>query len=121
LFDSFLLVTPTQEVDIQTNNCKNSNENECNNKNICALSVVSMLTEGSTKNGALRCRQSHKSLLGKSASAKKSKKERIKGMVQLLRNIISGEDYMDTAIVLNKTIRYVKSLQVKVNRLEANQ
>lgn len=121
LFDNSLLVTPTQEVDIQTKNCKNANENECNKKNICALSAVSMLTEGSTKNSALRCRQSHKSLSGKSASAKKSKKERIKGMVQLLRNIISGEDYMDTAVVLNKTIRYVKSLQVKVNRLEANQ
>ena len=42
-------------------------------------------------------------------------------MFQLLRNIISGEDYMDTAVVLNKTIRYVKYLQVKVNRLETNQ
>ena len=42
-------------------------------------------------------------------------------MVQLLRNIISGEYYMDTVVVLNNTIRYVKSLQVKVNRLEANQ
>lgn len=121
LFDDSLLVTLTQEVDIQTKNCKNTEENECNNKNIRALSAVSMLTEGSTKNSALRCRQSHKSLSGKSASAKKSKKERIKGMVQLLRNIISGDDYMDTAVVLNKTIRYVKSLQVKVNRLEANQ
>ena len=90
LFDSFLLVTSTQEVDIKTNNFKNANENECNYKNICALSVVSMLAKGSAKNSALRCRQSHKSLSGKSASAKKSKKERIKGMVQLLRNIISG-------------------------------
>ena len=53
-FGNSLLVTPTQEVDIQTKNCKNVNENECNNKNICALSVVSMLTEGSTKNSALR-------------------------------------------------------------------
>jgi len=121
LFDDSLLVTLTQEVDIQTKNCKNAKENECNNKNIRALSAVSMLTEGSTKNSALRCRHSHKSLSGKSTSAKKSKKERIKGMVQLLRNIISGDDYMDTAVVLNKTIRYVKSLQVKVNRLEANQ
>ena len=42
-------------------------------------------------------------------------------MVQLLRNIFSGEDYIDTVVVLNKTIIYVKSLQVKVNRLEANQ
>lgn len=121
LFDNSLLVTPTQELDIRTKNCKNAKENEGDNKNICALSAISMLTEGSTKNSALRCRQSHKSLSGKSASAKKSKKERIKGMVQLLRNMISGEDYMDTAVVLNKTIRYVKSLQVKVNRLEANQ
>lgn len=123
-FNDSLLVTSPQELgSIRTENCENVKENECDNKNICALSAVSMLTEaeGSTKNSALRCRQSHKSLSGKTASAKKSRKEKIKGMVQLLRTIISGEDYMDTAIVLNKTIRYVKSLQVKVNRLEANQ
>lgn len=120
-FNNSLLVTSPQELGIRTENCEK--ENERDNKNICALSAVSMLTEaeGSTKNSALRCRQSHKSLSGKSASAKKAKKERIKGMVQLLRTIISGEDYMDTAIVLNKTIRYVKSLEVKVNILEANQ
>ena len=80
-----------------------------------------MLAKGSTKNSALRCRESHKSLSGKSTSAKKSKKERIKGMVQLLRNIISGEYYMDIVVVLNNTIRYVKYLKVKVNILEANQ
>lgn len=51
--------------------------------------------------------------------AKRSRKEKIKHTFRLLRGIIPGGHDMDTAFVLDEAIQYVKSLQVKVQKLEA--
>ncbi|OAE21949.1 hypothetical protein AXG93_242s1320 [Marchantia polymorpha subsp. ruderalis] len=48
-----------------------------------------------------------------SGSARKSRRDKIKKTVKLLRNIIPGGDCMDTAIVLDEAIHYVKLLQLQ--------
>ncbi|KAI5076820.1 hypothetical protein GOP47_0008885 [Adiantum capillus-veneris] len=48
-----------------------------------------------------------------------SKRLKIKGNVQQLRNVIPGGNYLDTAGVLGRTIHYVKCLQSRLRGLEA--
>ncbi|GLJ12083.1 hypothetical protein SUGI_0183720 [Cryptomeria japonica] len=65
--------------------------------------------------------QTFKRLTSISASCKKSRNENIKRTVEHLRSIIPGGNGMETAVVLDEAIQYVKALQQKVKRMEANQ
>lgn len=56
-----------------------------------------------------------------SGLSKKSRNENIKRTVEQLRSIIPGGKGMETAVVLDEAIQYVKALQRKVKRMEANQ
>jgi hypothetical protein len=54
-----------------------------------------------------------------SGSARQSRRQKIKATVKLLREAIPGGECMDTAIVLDEAINYVKLLQLQVQGLGA--
>lgn len=54
-----------------------------------------------------------------SGSARQSMRQRMRETVKLLRKAIPGGECMDTAIVLDETINYVKLLQLQVQALGA--
>lgn len=88
---------------------------------LCGYSCHSIHREYSSKGSGNEQMQSVKCLLGHSGSAKNSRKGKIKRTVKLLKSILPGGDCMDTAIVLDEAIQYVRLLQQKVKKLEANQ
>lgn len=88
---------------------------------LCGYSCHGIHGEYSSKGSGDEHMQSVKCLLGHSGSAKNSRKGKIKRTVRLLKSIIPGGDCMDTAIVLDEAIQYVRLLQQKVKKLEANQ
>lgn len=49
----------------------------------------------------------------------RSRKDKIRNTLRMLCGIIPRGDCMDTAVVLDKAIQYVKALQVEVQKLEA--
>eukprot|EP00249_Psilotum_nudum_P020482 c27724_g1_i2 orf=435-1757(-) len=65
-------------------------------------------------------RHMHSYMSGHCGSARKARKQKIRSTVKTLRKIIPGGDCMDAAVVLDEAIHYLKSLQNKVQQLEAN-
>lgn len=88
---------------------------------LCGYSCHGIHGEYSSKGSGNEQMQSVKCLLGHSGSAKNSRKGKIKRTVKRLKSIIPGGECMDTAVVLDEAIQYVRSLQQKVKKLEANQ
>lgn len=88
---------------------------------LCGYSCHGIHGDYSSKGSGNEQMQSVKCLLGHSGSAKNSRKGKIKRTVKLLKSIIPGGDCMDTAIVLDEAIQYLRLLQQKVKKLEANQ
>eukprot|EP00252_Welwitschia_mirabilis_P010408 TRINITY_DN23654_c0_g1_i2.p1 TRINITY_DN23654_c0_g1~~TRINITY_DN23654_c0_g1_i2.p1 ORF type:complete len:482 (-),score=101.09 TRINITY_DN23654_c0_g1_i2:172-1617(-) len=83
-----------------------------------ARSSTISISEDERRDSSEQRRQALRSFSACSIAKKKSKKERIKKMIGILRSMFFGEGYIDTAVVLNETVRCVKSLQVKVKALE---
>lgn len=88
---------------------------------LCGYSCHGIRGEYSPKGSGNEQMQSVKCLLEHSESAKNSRKGKIKRTVKRLKSIIPGGESMDTAVVLDEAIQYVRSLQQKVKKLEANQ
>lgn len=50
---------------------------------------------------------------------RKTRKEKLQSTLHILRSIIPGGETMDTALVLDEAVQFVKNLQVEVQKLEA--
>eukprot|EP00249_Psilotum_nudum_P026996 c34201_g1_i1 orf=1217-2365(+) len=113
-------ITSSELLSIPSSPCKITGESRVFEKRLQNRAMINMPTytrsESSSTNNRYSCRAS---LLQQFGSAKQSRKNKIKQTVQILRSIIPGGDCMDTAIVLDQAIGYVKSLQMKVQQLEA--
>ncbi|KAJ7543538.1 hypothetical protein O6H91_09G042600 [Diphasiastrum complanatum] len=106
--------------------------NDGNRQNILSLRTFEPV-KGSQKSDAPSCLHLSRALqndfntelcqeytlhYGQSTPRKRLRKEKIKTTVKLLRSIIPGGNSMDTADVLGEAIQYVRTLQLKVSKLE---
>lgn len=69
-------------------------------------------SSGSTNNHELQCSVPDQSV------KRKTRKEKLQSTLHILRRIIPGGELMDTALVLDEAVQFVKNLQVEVQKLE---
>jgi len=87
---------------------------KCGSDGVCFPPVASQESgNGSSNNTAAK--------VGQPSSSRNLKKAKIKKAIDLLRSIVPEGHSMDTAVVLDVASQYLKSLQLTVKRLEANQ
>lgn len=104
---------PSQESGIQLECCNTVKDSDYRDEQFCDYSTDNMTGYGSSNNSA--------SKVGQPSSRRKLKKEKVKKAINLLRSIVPEGHSMDTAAVLEVASQHLKSLQLKLERLEANQ
>ncbi|KAH9321582.1 hypothetical protein KI387_016221 [Taxus chinensis] len=119
--DFSIVDTSSWEPIVQPEYCENVKDVICDDILLCSHSSYGIPDERSYKISGNEQIETYKCFSRQSGSCKKSRKEKIKTTVKVLRSMIPGGNGMDTAIVLDEAIQYVKVLQLKVKRLEANQ
>lgn len=80
------------------------------------LSFTDVASSGGSTNN-LRQHEWHN--LPPEPTDKKDRKEKLQGTLHILRSIIPGGESMDTALVLDEAVQFVKNLQVELQKLEA--
>lgn len=103
----------SQESGIQLECCNIVKDSDYSDEKFCDYSTDNMTGNGSSNNSAAK--------VGQPSSWRKSRKEKMKKAIDLFRSIVPEGHSMDTAVVLNAASQYLKSLQLRVEMLEANQ
>lgn len=103
----------TQESGIQLECCNTVKVSDYRDELFCDYSTDNMTGNGSSNNSSVN--------VGQPSSSRKLRKEKMKKAIDLLRSMVPEGHSMDTAVVLDVASQYLKSLQLKVKRLEANQ
>lgn len=112
----------SHESNIQPHHNGNSVGSEWIDNQFCdsASTTNKFVKKTSSQSSANKKRGSHNSTLKRLKSSKKSRIEKMKRTLDVLRSVIPAGDCMDTAVVLDVATQYLKSLQLQVKKLEAN-
>ncbi|GLJ31634.1 hypothetical protein SUGI_0635450 [Cryptomeria japonica] len=112
----------SHESNIQPHHNENAVGSECIHNEFCdSASTNSYPRKTSSQSSANKQRGSYNSTLKRPNSSKKSRIKKMKRTLDVLRSVIPAGDCMDTAVVLDVATQYLKSLQLQVKKLEANQ
>lgn len=103
----------SQESGIQLECCNTVKGSDYRDELFCDNSTDNMTGNGSSNNSSAK--------VGQPSSSRKLKKQKMKKAIDMLRSMVPEGHSMDTAVVLDVASQYLKSLQLRVKRLEANQ